>query len=348
MEVRGTYRLWPSGVAVADALVELYDADDLVNDLENTTTAADGTWTIQHDFSPGKWWIKITDSENTVVRWLSSRDTVMQGPNSSYDLSYVLASLSDGVCKNVRNEFQTTASSLTSTVQSGAALVHGIVASSYASTALVHSAHEANPRYDRIVLRVTRLGQSDEGKSELDIVQGTAAASPALPALTQSSSVWEYELYEVLVPATSGALTLTDRRTYVGENPLSRPAPLLTNHSSATEVTSFNEAGVLTSVYGFSQSTNNHISDGFFEAYVQVILVGGSITLAAYVDSTATTGETYTVSQSGTYIVPVRVGFEAKGPAGARTFGVAAYATNDAEITLGGVNAFVTQFRRTV
>jgi hypothetical protein len=41
----------------------------------------------------------------------------MHGPNSSYDINYVLASLGDGVCDNVGNEFATTALALDSTVQ---------------------------------------------------------------------------------------------------------------------------------------------------------------------------------------------------------------------------------------
>jgi hypothetical protein len=348
MQVRGTYRLYPAGTAVSGADVHLFDADDLVTPLTSTTTAADGTWTISEDFSPGKWFIQIDDSANGVERWMSSRDTVMHGPNSSYDINYVLASLGDGVCDNVGNEFATTALALDSTVQSGSALVKGIIASAAGSTVVAHDAHHATlPRKDRIVIEVTRLGEVDEGKSELKIVKGTAAASPALPALTQSSSVWQYELYEVAVPATSGALTLTDRRTLVGASPIAVVPPTVTPYSSGTDVTSFNESSVLTSIYSLSHPTYNDVADGVLEVYLLVTVTSGTLSVAAYRDAVANVGTTVTTQGvEGMQVLPVRIDFVAQAPSGARTFGIAAYASSGADIEVHGYTAFLTQYRR--
>jgi hypothetical protein len=348
MQVRGTYRLYPTGTAVSGATVGLYDADDLVTPLTTTTTGADGTWTITRNFSPGKFFIKVTDSVNSVTRWMSSRDTVMQGPNSSYDINYVLASLGDGVCDNVANEFVTTASSLNSTIQTGAALVKGIIASTTSNTVVAHDAHHATlARKDRIVLEVTRLGETDEGKSEAKIVAGTAAASPALPALTQTSALWQYELYEVDVPATSGALTLTDRRTFVGQTPIAVVPPTVTAYTDTADVTSFNTSSVLTSIYSSSHPTNNDLADGFFEAYLLLTVTSGTLTVAAYRDVVANAGTNITTNGvTGVQVLPVRIDFTAQAPAGARTFGVAAFSTAGAVITVHGYTAFLTQFRR--
>jgi hypothetical protein len=348
MQVRGTYRLYPAGTAVSGATVGLYDADDLVTPLTTTTTAADGTWTISRNFSPGKWFIKVSDTANGVERWMSSRDTVMQGPNSSYDINYVLASLGDGVCDNVANEFVTTALALDSTVQSGAALVKGIIGSATSSTVVAHDAHHATlPRKDRIVLEVTRLGETDEGKSELKIVKGTAAASPALPALTQSSSLWQYELYEVAVPATSGALTLTDRRTFVGASAIALVPPTVTQYSSSVDTTSFNTSGVLTSIYSISNPSNNDVADGYLEAYLLLTVTSGTLTVAAYRDAVANVGSTVTTQGvTGVQVLPVRIDFVAQAPSGARTFGLAAHASAGAVITVHGYTAFLTQHRR--
>ncbi len=344
MKISGTYRLFPSGVAVSGADVELYDADDLVTPLQATTTAADGSWTISRDFHPGKFKVKIDDSANGVTRWISSGDSVMMGANSSYDFNYVLASLGDGVLDGVGNEFTTTPSSLTCTVQSGAGLVKGIIANAGSSTALVHDAHQANPRKDRIVLRVTRLGQTDEGKSEVAIIKGTAAASPTLPALTQSSSVWEMELYEVAVPATSGALVLTDRRVFVGNSVPARPSPVLNSYSSTSTVTSVGTT--LASIYSMSVPSYNLTSDGFLECYVPVALTSGTLVLAAYVDNVNTVGPTVSLTGPRTVTVPLRVSASPLASETTRTIGIAASLTAAGVVSIAGHQSYYEQYRR--
>jgi hypothetical protein len=349
MQLRGTYRAFPTGTAVAGATVGLYDADDLVTPLGTTTTGSDGSWTLTYNGSPGKFYVKITDAVNSITRWMSSRDTVFLGPNSSYDLNYVIASLGDGVCKGVLNEFATTGSALNSTVQTGAASIKGIVFDTATNTVLAHDAHDADPRKDRIVIRVTRLGEVDEGKGLLAIVKGTAAASPALPALTQSSSVWEYEIYEVDVPATSGAFTYTSRRTYINQTPIARTAPTISSASSSSPVSSFNTSGVLSSIYSTSYSSSVSVTDGFFEAYVALTVTSGTLTLAAYRDSISSVGQTVSSNTiTGFMVLPVRVDFSAATPlsGSSRTFGIAAYTTPGAVITTHGYTGFIHQFRR--
>src|SRR5690606_20157273 len=63
---------------------------------------------------------------------------------------------------------------------------------------IISTADGSNPRIDRIVLQLTREGQSDQGKIDLEVKAGTPASSPSPPSLTQSSSVWEISLAQVL------------------------------------------------------------------------------------------------------------------------------------------------------
>lgn len=81
----------------------------------------------------------------------------------------------------------------------------------------IGAADGSNPRIDRVVLRLTREGQADQGKIALMVLAGTAAASPAAPSLTQSAATWDLSLAQVLVGTgvtTIASNKVTDERTY--------------------------------------------------------------------------------------------------------------------------------------
>jgi hypothetical protein len=70
-----------------------------------------------------------------------------------------------------------------------------------------------NPRYDLVVLRADFLNNL----LEVAVLTGTPAASPAVPVVTQNTSVWETSLALVGVPAgatTVAASNVGDRRVY--------------------------------------------------------------------------------------------------------------------------------------
>lgn len=70
-----------------------------------------------------------------------------------------------------------------------------------------------NPRIDIAVLRV-HFGNNN---IVVDIVQGTAAASPVAPNVTQNTTMWETKLADIAVAngaATITAGNVTDQRTY--------------------------------------------------------------------------------------------------------------------------------------
>ena len=86
-----------------------------------------------------------------------------------------------------------------------------------AAEVTIGTADGSNPRIDRIVLQLTREGQTDQGKIDLEVLAGSPAASPSAPSLTQSSSVWEISLAQVLVGTGVSTITsekVTDERSY--------------------------------------------------------------------------------------------------------------------------------------
>lgn len=88
----------------------------------------------------------------------------------------------------------------------------------------IGAADGSNPRIDRIILRLTREGQTDQGKISLMVLAGTPAGSPSAPSLTQTSATWDLSLAQVLVGTgvtTIAANKVTDERTYAFAYPSS-------------------------------------------------------------------------------------------------------------------------------
>lgn len=98
--------------------------------------------------------------------------------------------------------------------KSGKAWIRGHMFSSDAEEMLVISAaHATLHRIDRIILKL------DWGADTITLIvlEGTAAASPTAPSLTQSASVWEISLAQVYVEAASTTVEagdVTNERVY--------------------------------------------------------------------------------------------------------------------------------------
>jgi hypothetical protein len=67
--------------------------------------------------------------------------------------------------------------------------------------ATVSAAHPTSPRIDRLVLRVIRRGQGEEGRFSFVLIPGTAAASPLPPNIVQDATTWDYSLAQIRVDA---------------------------------------------------------------------------------------------------------------------------------------------------
>lgn len=105
--------------------------------------------------------------------------------------------------------------------KSGVAWIEGFFIKSEAVETLAIGT--ADPTYDRIDLVVVRLDRSANTIS-LEVVEGTPAASPVAPTVTETSTIWEIALAEVLVGngvTQIDAGDVTDSRTLVNPYSLS-------------------------------------------------------------------------------------------------------------------------------
>lgn len=124
--------------------------------------------------------------------------------------------LSGGVLRTELNKLEVFADTtgMQVKVKSGRAFVQGHYYESDAQEVLaIGAAHATLARIDRVVLRADFTLNT----IALAVLAGTAAASPAAPALTQSSAMWEISLAQVAVPATDvtiDAAQVTDDRSW--------------------------------------------------------------------------------------------------------------------------------------
>lgn len=125
--------------------------------------------------------------------------------------------LATGVIRGQLNDLQVYADStgLQAKVKSGQAFMKGHFFESDAEVILsISAADVTNPRIDRIVVQVDWVSNL----VQLAVIQGTPAASPVAPALTQNTSRWEVSLAQVRVNAnvsTIAAGNITDERIFV-------------------------------------------------------------------------------------------------------------------------------------
>jgi hypothetical protein len=107
------------------------------------------------------------------------------------------------------------------------------------------AADGSNPRIDTIVLELTRTAGDTEGKIVLKKVNGTPAASPVAPTLTQDANTWQYPLHDVRINAGSTTITsITDRRTYPLTIYTKNPTINTTTRSSSSSTLSTTEASI--------------------------------------------------------------------------------------------------------
>lgn len=78
-------------------------------------------------------------------------------------------------------------------------------------TLTLSTANPSNPRIDRIVVRLDTTANT----VSLEVLTGTPAGSPTAPALTRSSTTWEFSLAQVAVAAAASTISagnVTDER----------------------------------------------------------------------------------------------------------------------------------------
>jgi len=143
---------------------------------------------------------------------------------------------SDGVFPDIDNELEVVECdpvALAVRVNTGEAWIGGYW---YQNTAyLTKSLAAADPDNDRIDRIVLRLDTTTNFKISIEVLTGTPAGSPEAPALTQTASIYEISLAQVLVEATVTSVAdakITDERTYT----LARHAPAVPTNLKINEI----------------------------------------------------------------------------------------------------------------
>lgn len=122
--------------------------------------------------------------------------------------------ISSGVSANGDNLPVTAAGGLALSVGAGFAWIRGHLYENTATKSLTVSPGGSLPRVDRVVARLDVA----ERKIETRVVQGTAASSPAAPALVRNADYWDIGLAEVSVAASAISLTNTNIKDTRADN----------------------------------------------------------------------------------------------------------------------------------
>lgn len=125
---------------------------------------------------------------------------------------------SDGIIRGERNEGAVAQDSGGASMNVEVATLRAAIRGHYMDsdavvTKTLSTAHATLARIDRIVLRADFSANT----MTVEVLTGTAAASPTAPALTQSSTVWEISLAQCSVPAADTTIAnaqITDERKF--------------------------------------------------------------------------------------------------------------------------------------
>lgn len=194
--------------------------------VDNTTVStltsnSSGQFSYTADGSPGP--VYATASASDRIRVRSGRATGQIGTWYGSDVPVGFRALGDGVIQSY-TDWEVTAGDMAVTegtglqvlVAEGASIVDGHVYRCSASTPLTISANASgSTRVDRVVIRFTREGQTEEGKCVLMISEGTPGAGA--PPVQKTTSVWELSLATVSVSnGATGIISanITDTRVY--------------------------------------------------------------------------------------------------------------------------------------
>lgn len=212
-------RAVPGGTAVASNAVTLkLHVDD--STWQSGTTDAAGLYAVSEDGSPGP--IYETSTVGSTTKKRSGKSTGQVGVWWLADHPAQMRALGTGVVPSYTDQDTTAGdmavspgSGLQVLVAEGLVFIDGNVYHCTASTGLTVTANSSgSTRIDRIIIRYTREGQTEEGKCELLMLDGTAGSG--IPtALTNSSSAQEFSLAKLTVvngAASFSSGDITDER----------------------------------------------------------------------------------------------------------------------------------------
>lgn len=191
-----------TGVPFTAGNAEIYGPDGTLL----ASPALDGTtgrWSWQANGSPGK--TKQRYSAAGQVKIVEGDAAGQAGNWFELELERIMGLFTSGVIAGCA---VTAPGGMQVQVGAGDILNTGVLHPIYtAENVSIAAAHATLPRIDVIVSRLTKTG-TFAGRLVLGVVQGAAAASPAVPALTNDANTGEVELARVNVPAAAGAIVL--------------------------------------------------------------------------------------------------------------------------------------------
>jgi hypothetical protein len=226
----------PAGLPVpADTQVEM--RLHLDNSLVATTgTDAEGWFTFLMYGNPGPHYF-VADYDDE-VHVSSSRGTGVAGVVDLANLPLFIRSFQSGYINGVLDNLAVTAAgtSMQVVVGAGAGYYRGILYDQHEPVSFTIDAPDAQNRIDRLVVEVVPQGggATIEGRSRVRLKKGTPSTTPVAPGLTQTSTLWEEPLADILVDTGVSAIAsnkVTDRRTRMGPilAPGSVTKPMLEN-----------------------------------------------------------------------------------------------------------------------
>lgn len=119
----------------------------------------------------------------------------------------------NGVYANPLGFGQTAGEGMSVILSAGGGIIQGLKFEEENERTMVFEASESLPRYDLVVIRLNdELGYRD---TDLYVVKGTSATTPAVPALTRNEVTYELCVCQVFIPANSTGITderITDTR----------------------------------------------------------------------------------------------------------------------------------------
>lgn len=310
-----TARTYPAGaVAASKAYTIKKHVDDTTVTSGNTSVAGEIDYSANG--SVGPIYVSVTDTtpDDDVTRVISSKSAGSGGAYALAELPMALRSLGNGVVDGYLNELAITDpdSGTNLAYATGAAVVNGIpvVFGSSGTHAVVTAQDAANPKACYLVIEVTGLGETEEGKAVLKDVCGAAGASPSLPALTQTDATYQYPLatFRLGIVGASNAndvTTLVDARTFLGQrNPVvssvaRRADPAVTTTTTSTtgeDVTWTSGSTTPTLVSGVTYDIEAH---AFLLAKVTA---GQTVSIAPYISSTSDIGSYVSSDASSDYV----------------------------------------------
>lgn len=329
MKFKWIARTYPGGAAAAS---KSYTVKKHVDDSPVTsgTTSVTGEIDYSANGAVGPIYVSVTDTtpDDDVTRVISSKNTGSGGAYALAELPMALRALGNGVVDNYLNELAITDpdSGANLGYATGAAVINGIpvVFSSSGTYAIATATDATNPKACYLVLEVTGVGQTEEGKAVLKDVCGSAAASPSLPSLTQTDATYQYPLasFRLGITGSSNAnrvTTLADLRTFLGtRNPVVSAIARRVDPAVTTTTTSTTGADV---TFTSGSSSPTLLSGVTYDVEARAFLMakvtaGQTVSIAPYVNTTANIA-TYVASDSSTDYQGISNVYTLEGVAGA-------------------------------